>query len=173
MRPIIEHNCQYFNKSRRKDVTITRLQLGRCGLYHYLHQMKRYPDGKCNICNTDEKIAHFILYCRGQPAKEIREWQDRNHSSTTLEEILNNKECQEVIFKHASQRKIWNTTRLDMAADASSPTNVHNKKKADCVTHAKKINDMKRACMQGELRPNASGSTAVSVPDYTLRPIMS
>ena len=60
-----------------------------------------------------------------------------------------------------------------MAADASSPNNVHNKKEADCVTHAKKFDDIKRACVQGELRPNASGSSAGSVPEYTLRPIMS
>jgi len=40
MRPTIEYHCQYSHKSRKKDVTITRLRLGRCGLNHYLHVMK-------------------------------------------------------------------------------------------------------------------------------------
>ena len=38
---------------------------------------------------------------------------------------------------------------------------------------SKKSSDIKRACAQNELRPNASGSSAGYVPDYTLRPIMS
>ena len=103
MRPIIEQTC-YFDKSRRKDVTITRLQLGRCGLNHYLHLMKGHPDGNCNICNIKEDIRHYVLHCKGNPATEVREWQKSNDSVSTLEEVLENTELQEIIYHHAKQR---------------------------------------------------------------------
>jgi len=89
MRPTIEYHCQYSHKSRKKDVTITRLQLGRCGLNHYLHVMKRHPDGCCESCKTKEDIEHYIVYCKGQPAKELREWQQRNGKYLTMEEMRN------------------------------------------------------------------------------------
>jgi len=106
MRPIIEPTCQFTDKSRRKDVTITRLQLGKCGLNHYLHIMKKHADGYCTTCRIKEDIPHYLLYCKDNPAKEIREWQKRNDSVMTLEEVLENTELQEIIYKHAKQRKL-------------------------------------------------------------------
>jgi ribonuclease HI len=106
MRPIIEPTCQFTDTSRRKDVTITRLQLGKCGLNYYLHKMKKHADGYCTICRTKEDIPHYLLYCKGNPANEIRKWQQRNDSVLTLEEVLENKELQEIIYKHAKARKL-------------------------------------------------------------------
>ena len=106
MRPVIEPTCQFNDKSRRNNVTITRLQRGRCGLNYYLYKMKRHPDGNCTICNIKEDIPHYKLNCKGNPAKEIREWQNRNENRLTLEEILENNDTQNIIYKYAKIRKL-------------------------------------------------------------------
>jgi hypothetical protein len=70
LRPIIEQTCQFIDTSRREDVTITRLLLGKCGFNYNSFKMKKHSDGYCNVCRN---IEHCILYCKGNPAKEIRE----------------------------------------------------------------------------------------------------
>ena len=86
-------------------MTITRLLLGKCGFNYYLFKMRKHTDRYCNVCRVKEDIAHCILYCKGNPAKEIREWLKRDDSVLTLEEVFENTELQEIICKHAKRRK--------------------------------------------------------------------
>jgi len=50
---LFEYSCQYSDTNRQKEVILSRLLLGRCGLNHYLHQMKRHPATELyDTCHT-------------------------------------------------------------------------------------------------------------------------
>jgi hypothetical protein len=60
-------------------------------------------------CTARTIIFHYNIPlpdCKGNLAKEIREWQKRNDCVLTLEDVLDNTELQEVIYKHAKRRKL-------------------------------------------------------------------
>ena len=54
--PKVSNNIKYTNAARRKDMVITRLQLGKCKLNSYLYTINRHRDGLCSICNVPETI---------------------------------------------------------------------------------------------------------------------
>jgi len=106
MRPTIEYTIHYTNKNRRKENIITRLQLGKCRLNHYLHIMKRHDNGLCSHCMIKENIEHYLTGCTQQPAKEFRQWQINHGTNFTVPEILDNAELQEIIYDAAKERNI-------------------------------------------------------------------
>ena len=46
---------------RRLEVAMTRLRLGKCCLYHYLHEINRHDAGLCDTCGVPETIEHHLL----------------------------------------------------------------------------------------------------------------
>jgi len=112
---LFEYSCQYSDTNRQKEVILSRLLLGRCGLNHYLHQMKRHPTGLCDTCHTKEDIEHYVLLCRDNPAKTVRERILLLNLAGTIEATLGNTELQEVICQYARRRQTayLTTTTLD------------------------------------------------------------
>ena len=70
--PIVSSKIKYSSTDRRKEVTISRLRLGKCRLNFYLQVIKRHEDGLCDRCGTEETIEHLLLQC------------DRSNMATTV-----------------------------------------------------------------------------------------
>jgi len=105
-RPTIEYTCQFVDTDRHKEVTITRLMLGRCGLNHYLHQLKKHTDGLSTICKVKEDIEQFILECRGDPAQIVRDTLNKLKVTPTVIAAPTNNACQEAIYEQAKLRHL-------------------------------------------------------------------
>ena len=77
--------------NRAKETLLTRLRLGRCGLKHYLHQMRIGDDGKCTRCQVDETVQHWLMECPGnvhlqQQLTQRHRPAEGNRSTTTFEQ---------------------------------------------------------------------------------------
>jgi len=62
--PIVSKEIKYTNKNRRKEVTLTRLRLGKCRLNNNLHKIRRHENGLCDTCKVPETVQHFLLDCQ-------------------------------------------------------------------------------------------------------------
>ena len=50
--------------SRNKEVTLTRLRLGKCWVNEYLARIKAVYSDRCSLCKkSSETVEHFILLC--------------------------------------------------------------------------------------------------------------
>ena len=63
LEPKISKKIKYSNKQRDKEVTITRLRLGKCRLNYYLHKIGCHDNGLCDTCGEPETIEHLLLHC--------------------------------------------------------------------------------------------------------------
>lgn len=63
LEPTVSRKLKYSTHNRHKEVIITRLRLGKCGLNHYLHRINRHETGNCSYCSIPETIHHFLLEC--------------------------------------------------------------------------------------------------------------
>jgi ribonuclease HI len=69
----VSKKIKFTNKSRKKEVILTRLRLGKCKLNSYLHQIKLHPTGLCATCNQPETIDHHLLKCNNKISKHLKE----------------------------------------------------------------------------------------------------
>lgn len=100
IQPTVSGVIKYTNKSRRKEVVITRLRLGRCALNRYLHVINCHPTGLCDTCHEPETIEHHLLYCTGQVAlaDKLRAECATLCMPPTLFTILNAVQCIDVVY---------------------------------------------------------------------------
>ena len=50
--------------SRRKEILISKLRIGKCALNKHLFLLKRHPDGKCQVYpQEDENVRHLLMEC--------------------------------------------------------------------------------------------------------------
>jgi len=89
LEPVVSGRIKTNIKSRRKEILITRLRLGKCWLNAYLHKIKKHPTGNCDTCNKPETVEHFLLYC---PSSDIF----YNTEITTLKEALANENIEKI-----------------------------------------------------------------------------
>ena len=54
-----------------------------------------------------ENIEHYVMHCSQEPASEIKVWQSNNNGILTLQELLEQGEIQEIIYKHATTRNFF------------------------------------------------------------------
>jgi len=78
------------HKSRKKEVILTRLRLGKCRLNSYLHEIKLHPTGLCATCNQPETIEHHLLKCKNKISKHLTEMCRSLRISPSLENVLKN-----------------------------------------------------------------------------------
>ena len=64
LEPKISRKIKYSAKQRDKEVTITRLRLGKCRLNFYLHKIGCHENGLCDACGEPETIEHLLLRCQ-------------------------------------------------------------------------------------------------------------
>ena len=110
IQPTVSKTIKFRTRHRKKETTITRLRIGRCGLNHYLHQNQQHNTGKCDKCNVPETIDHYLTECQNNKnlIDELRGICHRKGTPADITNILNIKECCESIFQfiHNSGRRI-------------------------------------------------------------------
>jgi len=95
----VSSKVKYTHTSRRKEVIITRLRLGKCRLNHYLYEMSKHHDGFCSVCQVPETISHFLLECpTGETCSAVLEACKNLQLTPTLHNILNNTQIHNIIL---------------------------------------------------------------------------
>jgi RNase H len=97
--PFFTHPC------RKTEVCITRLQLGRCKLNHYIHQLDPSVSSLCNKCGKEETIHHFLLQCRDGVGAGVKQYCDDNKITPSIGNILNDPVAIRIIIAN-NDRKI-------------------------------------------------------------------
>src|SRR6218665_3711543 len=105
------NKIKILNKYKRsKERLITRLRLGHCRLNHYLFKIGQHPTGKCEHCNTQETIKHFLFECKYYNiAAQMRNLINTDYKDLpklTVQKLLSNRS-----FDHALYNTIRNTDR--------------------------------------------------------------
>ena len=73
--------------SRRKEILISKLRIGKCALNQHLFLLKHHPDGKCQVCpQENENVRHFLMECPTQSVlrEEIRTRTNLSEMSSML-----------------------------------------------------------------------------------------
>ena len=60
----VSYQVKYKGKSKKKDITMTRLRLGRCKLNYYMYKMGLHDNGHCDTCIQPETIEHYLTSCK-------------------------------------------------------------------------------------------------------------
>jgi len=102
IQPIVSKHIKYRNRTRRKEIAITRLRLGHCALNHYLHLKTRHPTGLCDTCHVEETIDHYLLHCTNMTEQTTQiqaECTNSNLPFNTIS-IFNSPTCTDIIYSH-------------------------------------------------------------------------
>src|SRR6218665_216522 len=69
--PEVNTNIKFPDLSRRKEVQISRLRLGKVNLNERLLIKKHETHGLCSLCKVRENIKHFLLDCNKENISTI------------------------------------------------------------------------------------------------------
>ena len=106
LEPQVSFKAKYTTTNRKKENVITRLRLEKCSLNKYLHDVKRHPDGLCEMCRVPEMIQHLLLECKsnGFP-KRLTTCCSGLELEPTLANILSTPLLQDLVFDLISSTK--------------------------------------------------------------------
>ena len=84
--------------SRRKEILISKLRIGKCALNQDPFLLKRHPDGKCQVCpQEDENVWHFLMEC---PAQSVLREEIRTRTNLSeMSSMLSNPASVDLIFR--------------------------------------------------------------------------
>jgi len=100
LEPKVNRKIKYTCDDRYKDVTITRLRLGKCRLNSYLHRINCHRDGLCPNCNTPDTIEHLLLHCtRTQAPSRLQDICNTLGINFTVTSILKHTQSIDVAFE--------------------------------------------------------------------------
>ena len=91
--------------SRREEIIMTRLRLGKCRLNYYLHMVGCHPDGLCEECQQPETISHFLQKCRTHRQLHEKLNGNRQHEEKGVCNILRERKSLEIITKYVIERE--------------------------------------------------------------------
>lgn len=86
--PKVNTKIKLTDKSRKKEVILTRLRLGKCRLNSYLHQIKQHPSGLCATCNQPETVEHYLINCQNDVSHHLSEICKTHKINLTLKNVL-------------------------------------------------------------------------------------
>ena len=96
--PLVSEKEKFSDKLRKKEVTISRLRLGKAKLNGYLYTMGIHQNGWCDSCKTEETIEHFILNCKESKICTVVKGM-REGEQVSIRELLNQKDNIEKIYR--------------------------------------------------------------------------
>src|SRR5206468_8747554 len=103
--PLVSRKSKYSSNSRYKEVTISRLRLGKCRLNYYLNLMKCHGTGLCDTCKVQETIEHYLLnYQQSNLYVLLQDKCDRLGVRMDLESILSNEQLCNIIHVNNTRR---------------------------------------------------------------------
>ena len=91
--------------SRRKEILISKLRIGKCALNQHLFLLKHHPDGKCQVCpQEDENVRHFLMEC---PAQSVLREEIRTRTNLSeMSSMLSNPASVDLIFRWICKNRI-------------------------------------------------------------------
>ena len=69
--PVVDTSNKFIDLSRKKEVQISRLRLGKVNLNERLFLMKKHESGLCTSCQVKENINHLLLHCNKENISNI------------------------------------------------------------------------------------------------------
>ena len=60
----ISKGIQLQGMSRKEEVLVHQIRLGKCRLNYYLHDINCHENGLCDSCQVSETIEHYLLECK-------------------------------------------------------------------------------------------------------------
>ena len=101
LEPRVSKTVKFGARTRRKDVTITRLRVGRCGLNYYLHKIGKVSSPLCTHCKVDETVEHFIMHCTHYNIYKYISDHTGTHTYT-LQHILTQQDLIDILYTKVS-----------------------------------------------------------------------
>jgi len=98
--PLVSGKVKFTSTNRRKEITITRLRLGKCRLNAYLKEISAHPDGLCESCHTAETVEHFLLHCRNRVTVSLRNVCRELNVELELATVLSDHRLIDVIYRN-------------------------------------------------------------------------
>ena len=91
--------------SRKKEILISKLRIGKCALNQHLFLLKHHPDGKCQVCpQEDENVQHFLMEC---PAQSVLREEIRTRTNLSeMSSMLSNPASVDLIFRWICKNRI-------------------------------------------------------------------
>ena len=103
--PEVGYKITYTNSNRQKEITMTRLRLGKNTLNYYLHKINIHTDGMCNHCKVPEDTAHYLMNCPASGLSEVIKTEcEKQNIDFRIEEVLNREETLETIYKNMKRK---------------------------------------------------------------------
>jgi hypothetical protein len=100
----VKHCIKYENSCRRKEVTITRLRVGRCRLNKYLYDIGVAWSNLCSTCKVPETIEHYLLFCKNSDTKDaIKSTCKKMNVPYEVTHVLNCNEIIDTFYPHITR----------------------------------------------------------------------
>ena len=91
--------------SRRKEILISKLRIGKCALNQHLFLLKHHSNGKCQVCpQEDENVRHFLMECLAQSV--LREEIRTRTNLSEMSSMLSNPASVDLIFRWICKNRI-------------------------------------------------------------------
>jgi len=103
--PLVSGKVKFTSTNRRKEITITRLRLGKCRLNAYLKEISAHPDGLCESCHTAETVEHFLLHCCNRVTASLRNACHELNVEPELATVLSDHRLIEVIYRNLDKNR--------------------------------------------------------------------
>jgi len=103
--PLVSGKVKFTSTNRRKEITITRLRLGKCRLNAYLKEISAHPDGLCESCHTAETVEHFLLHCCNRVTESLRNACHELNVEPKLATVLSDHRLIEVIYRNLDKNR--------------------------------------------------------------------
>ena len=97
---------KYEHGSRNKEVTLTRLRLGKCWVNEYLARIKAVYSDRCPLCKkSSETVEHFILLCPSSDlCKKVLSVCRQINVLPEIGQVLSNKKVLDEIYVNLSRK---------------------------------------------------------------------
>ena len=102
---LVSTNNKFQCASRRKEILISKLRIGKCALIQHLFLLKSHPDEKCQVCpQEDENVRHFLMEC---PAQSVLREEIRTRTNLSeMSSMLSNPASEDLIFRWICKNRI-------------------------------------------------------------------
>ena len=104
--PTVSLDIKYEHRSRKKEVTLTRLRLGKCCVNEYLARIKVVDSDRCPLCkSSSETVEHFILLCpSNELCKNVLLICRQINVLPEIGKVLSNEKLLDVIFNNLTRK---------------------------------------------------------------------
>jgi len=102
---LVSGKVKFASTNRRKEITITRLRLGKCRLNAYLKEISSHLGGLCESCHSAETAEHFLLHCHNRVCESLRNTCRKLNVEPKLATVLSDHRLIKVIYRNLDKNR--------------------------------------------------------------------